>query len=397
MNNKNILISGAGVAGLTLAYWLKRFGFSPILVERSKNLRLGGYKVDIRGVALEVVKRMGIHHLIHEKQTHMKGASIVDNEGRIVAEVDGEAFNLRSAGDLEIFRGDLCQILKEQIPDVNCIFGDSIRAISKVSNGVRVDFEKSESQIFDLIIGADGLHSHVRKLVFGEETNFAKGLGMCISIYSVPNFLSLDGWEMECSENGRLVNLYSAKKNTDAKAAFLFTTPYSPRNLAEQQGLLENTYAEMGWEVPRLLSSMKKTPDFYFDSVSQIHMDLWHRDRIALVGDAGYCASPVSGQGTSLALVGAYILAGELAFSEGDYSKAFVHYERLMRLFVQKNQKLGQVFAKNMTHPKRKIVSWLHDQLMLILPNQWINCLTNRSVKRVNFAANAITLKDYLS
>lgn len=385
-----ILISGAGVAGLTLAFWLRRYGFQPTLVERSRSLRTGGYKVDIRGVALDVIKRMGLYTKVSASHTDIRGATVVDASGTVLTEMSGDTFNLRTSEDLEIFRGDLCQILMEELKGVECIFGDSIQAITQLQDGVKVDFEKNRSRTFDLVVGADGLHSNVRQLVFGPENQFLHDLGLYISIFTIPNYLKLDRWEMECSEAGRLVNVYSAG-NQQAKAAFLFTS--KEKDLKPQQ-LLCNAYADMGWEVPKLLEEMKNAPDFYFDTVAQIEMNTWSKNRVVLLGDAGYCASPVSGQGTSLALVGAYVLAGELA--QSNYTNAFQHYEKILRHFVKQNQKLGRTFAKNMTGENRfKITVWLHEQLMRILPHQFVNFITERSANRVADAANSLALKNY--
>ena len=248
------------------------------------------------------------------------------------------------------------------------------------------------------MIGADGLHSIVRKLVFGDESQFSHDLGMYISIFSVPNYLKLDRWEIEYSRGGKLVNLYSAQGDTEARAAFLFASKnlgIDPRDIIQQKALLGSIYADIGWEVPRLLKAMENTTDFYFDSVTQICMDHWSKGRVALIGDAGYCASPVSGQGTSLALVGAYVLAGELAAAHGDYKKAFLAYEQNLRRYVRENQKLGKIFAKNLTDRKHTPFGWLKEQCMKLLPNQWIHFITTRSLRRVSRAARSIALRNY--
>lgn len=396
MENKRILISGAGIAGPALAYWLRQYGFSPTLIERAPILRKGGYKIDIRGVALEVVKRMGIHSDIFAARTDIRGASFVDSAGRQIVEMSGNDFGLRSNEDLEIVRGDLCQILMSQIEDVECLFGDSITDISQDAQGVRVKFEKNTPRTFDIVVGADGLHSTVRKLVFGTESHLIYELGLYLAIFTIPNYLGLDRWEIEYIESNKWVNLYHSRGNTDAKAAFAFSSPpldFDPYDTAQQQQLLSRIYAGIGWEVPRLLEAMKEAPDFYFDSISQVCMDRWSDNRIVLLGDASYCPSPASGQGTSLALVGAYILAGELAAASGDYTVAFAQYEKHLRPYVEQNQKLA-AFTKNML--QNKFLIWLNQRLMQILPGKWRNFIAKQSIKRVRRAANAITLKDYL-
>lgn len=399
MKNKNVLISGAGIAGLTLAYWLKRYGFTPTLIERHPTLRCGGYKIDIRGVALDVIKRMHADAAIYESRTAIKGATLVDSSGEHVTEMSGDLCGSRAEGDLEIMRGDLCQILLKQIPTVECLFDDSITLISQSRDGVHVQFERSQPRNFDLVIGADGLHSNVRRLVFEEESNFLRELGLYISVFTIPNFLNLDRWEIEYYEPKKFVNVYSTRGDLNAKAGFAFASShlqFEPRNTEQQQKLLQEAFSGVGWEVPRLLSLMKESPDFYFDTIAQIHMPHWSKERTALIGDAGYAPSPLSGQGTSVAIVGAYVLAGELAASQGEYISAFSNYEEVLREFVSTNQKLAQMSASLMTGTETSWKAWLHNLLLRFMPKSWILFLKERGLKRITKAANAITLKDYL-
>jgi 2-polyprenyl-6-methoxyphenol hydroxylase-like FAD-dependent oxidoreductase len=398
MKNKNVLISGAGIAGLTLAYWLKRHGFAPTLVERHPTLRSGGYKIDIRGAALEVIKRMEADSSIFESRTDIQGATIVDSGGKHLTKMSGDLCGSRAEGDLEIMRGDLCQILLKQVADVECLFGDSITHISQNQQGVHVEFERNKPRPFDLVVGADGLHSIVRKLVFGDESNFLQNLGLYISVFTIPNFLNLDRWEIEYHEPKKFVNVYSTRGDLNAKAGFAFSSKslqFDPRNTEQQQKLLEDAFAGVGWEVPRLLAAMKETSDFYFDSIAQIHMPHWTEGRTALIGDAGYAPSPLSGQGTSLAIVGAYVLAGELAEAQGDHVRAFSRYEKLLSKFVIKNQKLAQMSAKVMAGTETSSIAWLHHHLMRLMPESWIHFLKRWGLKRISKAANAVTLKTY--
>lgn len=398
MKNKNILISGAGIAGLTLAYWLQRYGFTPTIVERHPTLRCGGYKIDIRGVALEVVKRMHADAAIFESRTAIQGATLVDQSGEHVTEMSGDLCGSRAEGDLEIMRGDLCQILLKQIPDVECLFNDSITHIAQSSDGVQVEFEHNQPRHFDLVVGADGLHSNVRKLVFGEESQFLRELGLYISVYTIPNFLNLDRWEIEYYEPKKFVNVYSTSGDQLAKAGFAFSSSplqFNPRNSTQQQKFLKEAFAGVGWEVPRLLAAMDESPDFYFDTIAQVHMSQWSKERIALIGDACYAPSPLSGQGTSVAIVGAYVLAGELAAAQGDNIRAFSQYEKVLREFVDKNQKLAQMSASLMTGEEASWKTWLHKHLLRLMPKSWILFLKERGLKRITKAANALALKDY--
>ncbi len=405
MKNKNILISGAGIAGLTLAYWLKKYGFAPTIVEKHPSLRTEGYKLDIRGSAVDVCKRMGLEQAIWEARTDIRKAQFVDDSGKIIKETTPDLCGVRSEGDLEIVRGKLCEILFNHIGDVKIIFGDSIKSIAEDENGVRVAFEKNEPQVFDLVIGADGVHSRVRKLCFdeGEASHFLRELGLYISFYSIPNFLHLDRVEIEYHSAKRFVIVYCPRDGL-AKVGFAFSSPqpeFDLRDQNQQREFLHQAFAHAGWETPRLLSFIKETSDFYFDCMAQIHMPNWTKGRIALVGDAGYAVSPVSGQGNSVALVGAYVLAGELAQAQGDYQKAFQQYEENLRVFVEKNQKLAQM---NVTLMEGKdstfltsIVVRLLRSLANLLPGSVIEFLKNLGSKRTAKAANAITLKNYFA
>jgi len=393
-----VLISGAGIAGLTVAYWLQRYGFAPTIVERAPSLLTGGYKIDVRGTALHVLRRMGIHDAVVAASTDMQGALLVDKDGKVINEMSGDAFGHRVGEDLEIVRGTLCQILIDHISDAEFIFDDSIQAISQASDGVQVEFKKNRPREFDLVIGADGLHSNVRGIVFGDESRFVRDLGLYLCVYTVPNYLKLDRMEMQYSELGRVAAIWSSRGDANAKACFGFVAPtvIDLRDRAQQQQVLANVYNGIGWEVPRLLEMMPGAADYYFDAAAQICMDHWSRGRVVLVGDAGYCASPMSGQGTSLALIGAYVLAGELAAASGAYQTAFDQYEKEMRSFVMLNQALGLRSAKLMkSKGKKNVFTRLLEQIMRIAPGRMIQFIINRSTRRIHQAANAITLKDY--
>lgn len=324
MQNKKILISGGGVAGLTLAFWLKRHGFIPTIVEKHPELRTGGYKIDIRGIALDVIEKMGLFEEVSSYKTEIARARVMESGGA-VAEMDADTCGGRINGDIEIMRGDLCKIIYDHT-DIEYIFGSSIQAITEDANGLIVEFDTKESRHFDLCIGADGLHSTVRALSFGDEKQYLKELGIYLSVYSVPDYFELGNEEIEYFDEQRFINLYHPKNADKAKAGFAFFSKhidFDYKNRSEQQNILKEAFSQVGWEVPRLMLAMDDSPDFYFDAAAQVHMPDWHRGRVALVGDAGYAPSAISGQGSSVALVGAYALAGELVKAKGDYQPEF--------------------------------------------------------------------------
>jgi 2-polyprenyl-6-methoxyphenol hydroxylase-like FAD-dependent oxidoreductase len=366
---KNILISGASIAGPALAYWLREHGYTVTVVERSPGPRPGGYKIDVRGRAMEVLARMGLVDEVREHHTDMRGGAMLDGKGRTVVEMDADTIGFREPTDVEVLRGDLARILLAATEGVEYVYGDSVTALAEDDHGVTVTFERSLPRRFDLVIGADGLHSAVRALAFGPEERFLRSLGHYVAIFSVPNVLELDRWETVQAEVGRTLNVYSTKQDVQAKAAFFFAAPeleYGRRDTARQQQLLAEHFASHGWIAPRLLAAMPAAPDFYFDSLSVVEMESWSVGRVALVGDAAYCASPASGQGTSLALVGAYVLAAELAAADGDHRAAFAAYEERMRHFVAVNQKQADNI-KRMVAGSRFVLT-LNRTLMRLMP-----------------------------
>ncbi|WP_346105362.1 FAD-dependent monooxygenase [Nonomuraea maheshkhaliensis] len=387
----NILISGAGIAGSATAYWLRRHGHMVTVVERASAIRTGGYKVDIRGAALTVVERMGLLDAVRDRSTDMRVATTYDAKGRVVCTLDADLFGGRTGEDLEIMRGDLNELLYDLTrDDVEYVFGDSITGIAEDGT---VTFEQAGPRRFDLVVGADGMHSATRRIAFGDEPGFTRDLGHYISICTVPNSLGLDREEAVHATVGRTANVYSTRRDRSAKALFMWSSEplrYDHRDVAGQKDLLARAMDGVGWRVPALLEDVREADDFYFDSVSQIHMDRWSRGRVVLVGDAGYCASPASGQGTSLALVGAYVLAGELSGDGG-----LEGYERELRPFVEANQALGPTNIKGMVSGSRAAL-WFQLRMMRLLPHlPGRDRMIERITGPIARAANAISLKPY--
>ncbi|PWK64716.1 2-polyprenyl-6-methoxyphenol hydroxylase-like FAD-dependent oxidoreductase [Streptomyces sp. CG 926] len=392
MTNLKVLISGASVAGPALAYWLHRHGFQATIVERAPALREGGYAVDFRGEAhLTVLRRMGILAELESARTGTGSMSYVNSAGKPQAELPADLF----AGDIEVLRGDLARILYDATKEhTEYLFGDSITSLTEDAHGVHVSFERGAPRRFDLVIGADGLHSNTRRLTFGPEEQFVEHLGVNCAIFTTANHLGLDHTGHAYRTAGRLVAMYSARHNTQAKAVFYFASPQldlDRRDVARQQAVLTETFAGNGWESDRLLNDMRYAPDFYFDSVGQVHMDSWSRGRVALIGDAAHCPSSLSGMGSGLALVGAYVLAGELAAAHGDHRVAFGRYEEEMRAYATGCQKMGGGVAKLMVPGNRLMATLLNRyyKVMPYLPGK------DMAAKIARKAAENITLRDY--
>ncbi|MEV0720679.1 FAD-dependent monooxygenase, partial [Asanoa sp. NPDC050611] len=388
--NAKILVSGAGIAGTALAWWLAEHGAHVTVVERAEAPRDGGYKVDIRGAALTVVDRMGLLDQARACRTGVRAGSVVDATGRRVASMDADTFGGRVHDDAELLRGDLARILRDATGDrVSFRFGTEIESLD--ADGT-VTFAGGARERYDLVVGADGLRSRTRTLAFGE--GGVHDLGHYIAICSVPNHLGLDREELTYVGPGRTTLVYSTAGQTDAKAMFLFSGDEPrPQGPEAQKRFLTQAYAHEGWEVPRLLAAMGDADDFYFDTISQARLDSWSRGRVTLVGDAAYCASPASGQGTSLALVGAYVLAGELATAGLDDGPR--RYEELMRPYVAANQKLGPANIKRMVLRSRGQVRMSMRMLGLLnrLPGK--ERMLAKVVEPIHRAATAITLPTY--
>lgn len=335
---KNVLISGASVAGPVLAYWLHRHGMRATIVERADAVRPGGLAVDFRGTAMRVLDQMGILDELRAHATQSGAALVVDADGNPIATMPAEIF----AGDLEVHKSDLTRILYDLTKDdTEYIFSDTITALTQHADGVHVEFERGAPRTFDLVIGADGLHSRVRELTFGPKADFTHQMGYAFVTFGVPNHLNLEYSGLSHVAGDRSVNIFARNHNTEARALFMFPAQDVPRNRDVQEQAVRTAYEHIGWEVPTLLAAMPAATDFYFDELSQITMPHWSTGRVALVGDAGYCSSPMSGRGTSQALLGAYVLAGELA-TQDTHETAFANYEHALRDYVAANQAMGQ-------------------------------------------------------
>ncbi|GII55634.1 oxidoreductase [Planotetraspora thailandica] len=348
MSPRSVLISGAGVAGPTLSYWLARHGFEPTVVERSQGLRSSGNPVDVRGPALPVAEGMGIMPRLREVATQVTDMRVVNASGRQVARVAMPA--IRSAAgnqEVELPRGDLAAVLYEAArDDTEFLFDDTIVTMRQDEHGVDVTFDQAAPRRFDLVVGADGLHSTVRRLAFGPEADFVRHMGVYVATMPLDGPVDHPHDVLMYNTPGRLVSIHPSRGR--ALAAFIFHSPaitgFDYRDTEQHKRIVTEAYADAGWRVPELLERLQKTEDLYFDSVSQVRLPTWAQDRIALLGDAASCVS-LFGDGSSLAMAGAHTLAESLART-ADHAAAFRRYEIEHRTLVDPKQRnIGRATA----------------------------------------------------
>ncbi|MFF8600370.1 FAD-dependent monooxygenase [Streptomyces sp. NPDC015232] len=337
--NENVLISGAGIAGLTLAHWLARHGFRPTVVERARALRTGGNGVDVRDLAMDVVDGMGIRPAVQAAAADVHGMKFVDTHDRATARID-----IRTPGAIEVMRGDLVALLRETA-DVEYLFGDSIRGIEQDGTGVDVTFEKSAPRRFHLVVGADGLHSNVRRLAFGPEERFLRFKDHYFAFADADSALGENRWVTMHNSPGRMTGVYRSGNHAQAKAYFMFRSAplaHDPRDTDQHRRVLRDVFGDdTSWHIPELLAGALDDPAFYFDALSQVRMPSWSNGRVTLLGDAAWCASPASGAGAELALVGAHRLAAELIARPDDHGTALARYRSAHAPLVRKKQRIG--------------------------------------------------------
>jgi 2-polyprenyl-6-methoxyphenol hydroxylase-like FAD-dependent oxidoreductase len=341
-----VLVSGASIAGLTAAYWLDRYGFTVTVVERAATPRPGGQALDVRGPALEVARRTGVLDEFRERTTQLRGMSMVDNAGTEIYSTTERTLTggRLDSEDLEVLRDDLVDILHRACGTrVRFVFGDKIAALQQDEHGIDVEFDHAPPARYDVVIGADGAHSGTRRLVFGPEKPFLRYMGGYVAIMTIPNFLGLDHWQtflMGEGDAGAGVIGLDGSGTARAYLGFESKEPveYDYRDEDAQKQLLAERSVGLGWVVPQILEHMKDAAGFHFDARIQVIMEQWTRGRVALVGDAGYAVSLTTGQGASMAMVGAYVLAGEIAAASDDPAAGIARYEDEVREYVLRNQ-----------------------------------------------------------
>ena len=402
MENMNILISGAGIAGPALAYWLKKYGFNPVIVERASELREGGYVIDFVGAGFDVAVKMGILPDLKQLDLKIKELVFVDKNGNRKGALN--SFKMRGMLNnkyYNLFRSDLSKAIYNHLnKDIEFIFGDSISKIEQNTNRTVVTFKSGNVRSFDLVIGADGLHSNFRNVVFGDESKYEKFFGYYTAAFTIDNYLPEDSLYRKNNSYysytipGKQIDIYLTKENK-LTALFIFSSDkkisYEHHDVVKQKNILREIFNNVGWESQSLLERMDTDPDFYFDSVSQIRMDHWSSGRVALVGDACHAPSLLAGQGSSLAMVAAYILAGELKEANGNYEIAFRQYESIFKPLIEYKQRTAKSFAHSLI-PKSKFSIQMRQTFTNVLISSF---LARRFVKK--YMTDKIKLKEYSS
>jgi 2-polyprenyl-6-methoxyphenol hydroxylase-like FAD-dependent oxidoreductase len=357
MQQQTVLISGAGIAGPTLAYWLEAAGFAPTLLESAPALRSGGYVIDFWGLGYDIAERMGLLDQINRVGYRVREMRVVNDRGQRVAGFGtGTLTELTGGRYVTLARSDLSRLLFDTVKNrTETIFGDEIVDLRQEADHVAVRLRQAGQRRFDLVIGADGLHSTVRRLAFGPENRFEKRLGYAVAAFEVRGYRPRDeDVYIMYGQPGLMLGRFTQR---DDKTLFLFvfTTDdrATPSRLDLQKALLRERYRDAEWEVPRILDELDRTQELYFDHVSQIRMENWSQGRVALVGDAAFCVSLLAGQGSALAMISAFALAGELARAGGRYELAFARYEALLRTYIGAKQRGAERFASAFA-PKTK-------------------------------------------
>ncbi|KZM71351.1 FAD-dependent monooxygenase [Nocardia terpenica] len=389
MRDQTVLISGASVAGPALAYWLRRYGYAVTVVERASALRAGGQAIDFKGrTQRTVVERMGMWEEIGERQTGRTDMVFVDADGNRRAELSGEFLG----GDVEILRGDLAEIFHgHTAADCEYLFGDSITALTDTGHGVHVEFEHAPARTFDLVFGCDGIHSAVRRLAFGPERDYVDHLGYYYCVAGAP------GWGHDPARRTRNTALawhapgrLAIEGGSKASQMYMFASPeldLDRHDIAAQRRLVAEKFVPLGGRFADMVAELDALPDFYLDSLSRVRMKgRCTTGRVALVGDAGY-GNTLGGLGTGLAVVGAYVLAGELAAADGEHTVAFARYDEIMRRYAKlaDNASAGRFLAPR-TGWGVRLRNWFVESRAFGL-----------MLKMTDDATNDIDLRDYPS
>lgn len=392
---KKILISGGGIAGPACACWLQRYGYDVVIVEKAASLRDGGQNVDIKGAGQQVIERMGLASALEARNTNELGVRFQDERGRVFASFPRGAF----AGltqDFEILRGDFAEVLFDRVKDTcEYRFGTSITGLVETGGGMVVTFDSGKVETFDMVICAEGIGSSTRSMVLAEETAF-RYLGAYMAFFNIPRRAGDDGWAMSSTGKGSMIFLRPGKHGqTTVLMTFLHETGSLRTTPAERRALLAEALQGRGAMADRVRADLDMAGDFYFGPMSQVQASRWSKGRFVLLGDAGYCPTPFTGEGTALALVGAYLLAGEIRRS-ASHEEAFATYEKLLRPYVETSQKALTPRSIRMMHPTTKRGTWLARQVIKLLASRLVQLLFKPSdAKRKKAIATDFTFPNY--
>jgi len=355
MAQKKTLVCGAGIAGPTCAYWLQRYGYSVVLAEQARTLRDGGQNVDIKGAGQRIIREMGIAEKTEARNTNEQGQKYVDAAGNVIARFPKGAFGTLTS-DFEILRGDFAQILFEAT-QATCEyrFGTHVTNLEEKEACISVTFNTGHLEDFELVICAEGIGSRTRKMILSEETRY-RYLGAYISFFKIPRQPEDDDWA--CTVNGKGGTFITLRPGNDTETTVLITFLRDTSNVAgddasDRLKLLTEALRGRGTVADRILADLHTVRDFYFGPMSQVQASRWSKGRFVIVGDAAYSPTPFTGEGTALAMVGAYVLAGEISRCS-NYAEAFLRYEQLVRPYVERSQNRMSPFFIRLVHVRSR-------------------------------------------
>jgi 2-polyprenyl-6-methoxyphenol hydroxylase-like FAD-dependent oxidoreductase len=362
MKNQNILISGGGIAGLTLAYWLHQYGFQPTIVEKRAGLNDEGYMIDFYGSGFDVAEKMGLLEPLAARHYPVYTLRYVDAQGKTRASFDIQQFRrLLNFRHYNFMRGDLEAVLYDAVKEKLPVRMDTtISTIQPQDACVQVQLSDGAQQEFDLVIGADGIHSGIRRFLWGEQEQFEHFLGYYVACGIIDNFMQDQDAFISFIEPHKQISVYPIRGGRMATFLIFQAEREQPHQREAQQAKLEQVYAGLGWHTAQILERMRKAPDFYFDSVSQIKLDVWRQGRVALVGDSCQCLTLLAGQGASMAMAGAYRLAQALDRSGGDYQAAFQAYQDGLKPEIEQRQLQAEKLASSFVPDSYRAI-WLQN------------------------------------